>query len=745
MHSAISCLALFYGAWAPLGFCAAADSIGESAMPRQETGDSAHDTATQLPTMEVIGKADALPPAYAGGQVASGTRLGILGNTGFMDAPFNTTGYTALHIENAQARTLQDVLGADPTVRFQYPPGALVESMTIRGFTYNINNSNLNGMPGMAPAFSVGAEMLERIEVLRGPSAFLDGLNIGSEPNGGVNMVFKRPLPGSLTRLTVDYATRSQLGAHLDFSRRFGPENRFGLRFNGAVRNGDTAIDAQQAGRVLGTLALDYVGKRGRINLDTYRIKNEFDGAGTFLVQALNRTASNLTIPTPAPDYKTGIDGLSGEQESQGTMLQGEYRFSESLSGYAGAGYAETRASGFYGGGTILNPDAAGRGTLALSYSNARLEKTAYQAGLRARFTTGPIRHQAVLGWSRLDLAQFQLNGSVPGSTASLPGVSIYAPAFDTARIPQVKPPAPKLQEQSLSSLAIADTLDFGNGLVRITGGIRHQNVIMDTFNQTTGSAVTHYDRSVLSPMFGLVIKPLAERDRLSLYYNYIEGLQRGPTAPANAAYVNAGEVFAPYQSRQSELGVKWNTGRFANTLSLYQITRPSFITRPVDGRRFLYAEDGKQRNRGIEWLFFGELSKSVRLLGGLAYTRTKLLKTANGVNQGNAAGGYPKWQGNVGVEWDAFFQPGLTLLARANFNGPMYANNANTRRIPGWATFDLGLRYRTTGWRRLPITLRLNVDNAFDRQGFWAGARAEGVFYVMPGRTVKLSASMDF
>jgi iron complex outermembrane receptor protein len=59
---------------------------------------------------------DNLPPPYAGGQVATGGQLGLLGNRGVMDTPFNQTSYTAELIANQQARTIRDVLANDPSV-----------------------------------------------------------------------------------------------------------------------------------------------------------------------------------------------------------------------------------------------------------------------------------------------------------------------------------------------------------------------------------------------------------------------------------------------------------------------------------------------------------------------------------------------------------------------------------------------------------------------------------------------------
>lgn len=82
-------------------------------------------------TTSTIGK---LPEAYAGGQVAKGGRLGILGNRDFMDAPFSATSYTAQKIEDQGAQTVASVMEADPSVRNTHSSNGMLDSFYIRGF-----------------------------------------------------------------------------------------------------------------------------------------------------------------------------------------------------------------------------------------------------------------------------------------------------------------------------------------------------------------------------------------------------------------------------------------------------------------------------------------------------------------------------------------------------------------------------------------------------------------------------------
>ena len=43
----------------------------------------------------------------------------------------------------------------------------------------------------------------------------------------------------------------------------------------------------------------------------------------------------------------------------------------------------------------------------------------------------------------------------------------------------------------------------------------------------------------------------------------------------------NAGDVFAPYKTKQKEIGLKLDLGDFAHTVSLYEIKRPNSYTDP--------------------------------------------------------------------------------------------------------------------------------------------------------------------
>ena len=134
----------------------------------------------------------ALPEVLAGGQVARGARLGMMGNKDVMDTPFNVTSYTAKTLADLQTVTAADALERDPSVRSTGQTGGIVDSFFIRGFAIgegNLGELAYDGVYGVAPNYRAFTEYAERIEVLKGPGALMYGISPNSGVGGVINIV----------------------------------------------------------------------------------------------------------------------------------------------------------------------------------------------------------------------------------------------------------------------------------------------------------------------------------------------------------------------------------------------------------------------------------------------------------------------------------------------------------------------------------------------------------------------------
>lgn len=320
---------------------AAGSATAWAADPKQpEQQDAAATEGLTLDTTNVNARyngATALPEVLAGGQVARGARLGMMGNKDVMDTPFSVTSYTAKTLADLQTVTVADALERDPSVRSTGQTGGIVDSFFIRGFAIgegNLGELAYDGVYGVAPNYRVFTEYAERVEVLKGPGALMYGISPNSGVGGVINIVPKRPLAEDLTRFTGSYASDSQVGGHLDISRRFGDENQFGVRFNGSLQGGDTAVDDQERDLNIGAIALDYQGERLRLNLDFISQKESFEAASRpFTI------APGVEIPS-APNGRTNLpqDWGWSDTKEQSALLGGEYDLNDNLTVFAHAG-----------------------------------------------------------------------------------------------------------------------------------------------------------------------------------------------------------------------------------------------------------------------------------------------------------------------------------------------------------------------------------------------------------------------
>jgi len=678
-----------------------------------------------LSEIKVNAKVDpnSLPPAYAGGQIANGGRLGLLGNTTLLNAPFSISSYTSEMIENQQAMTAAEVLSKDAGVRSSGQTGGLFDSFFIRGFPIGEGNAGeiaFDGVYGVAPNYRIFTDYAERVEVIKGPAALLYGMSPNSAVGGVINIVPKRAANKDLTRLTTSYATKSQLGGHVDISRRLGEDRQFGVRFNGSIYEGDTPLDNQSREAFVGALALDYSGDRFRASLDLLNQKEDINAPSRpFLV------ANGVGLPS-APDGQRNVTQKweYANVHDRSALLKTEFDLTSTTTVFASAGGAHTDVERTFGTPTILNA----RGDTSSTPGNFifNIHRTSYDAGIRTQFDSAAITHAVTLQTS---LYEDRIDRGSRNGTAVLS--NLYSPINQPDQN-IASPSTPKLSESKLQGVALADAMSLLNERLLITLGVRKQQVESKNFS-TNGAVTSAYKDDALTPLAGIVIKPW---QHVAFYGNYIEGLSRGDIAPLTAT--NAGQSFAPYKTKQREVGVKIDHGRFISTLSVFQIEKPSGqLTNGV------FAVDAEQRNRGLEFNIIGEVTPGVRLLSGATFFDAELTKTNNVATRGKTPIGVPSSQANLGLEWDTSWVPGLTVNGAITFTDKQYVNQANTQELASWTRFDLGARY-TTAITGHATTLRANVLNVFDRD-YWSGVASYSGVSIGAPRTLMLSATVDF
>ncbi|MFT3801140.1 MAG: TonB-dependent receptor [Burkholderiaceae bacterium] len=708
----------------------------EAAVPASRPGAAPNASESVLPPVRVTASAaqrpGELPPAYAGGQVARGARLGLAGNADVMDTPFSVTSYTAEVIENQGARTVADVLRNDASVRFATSDGHPFENFRIRNFAVNQNEMTIGGMYGLAPYGHTPVEMFERVELLRGPSALFSGMAPAGALGGTINLVPKRAGEQALNRVSLDYIGKSQFGTRFDLSRRFGPDDSVGARINGSFADGDTELDGQSKQRQFLSAAFDYRNGGFKGSLDAYYSKEKFKGGTPVGVFFRNPALGVLKTPDAGLNQ---FPAAYGESENKAAILRAEYAFNDSVTAFANVGVRHGKVGGFFTGSWVVATGADGTGSLSMSGQRMYEKNVNAETGLRLNFRTGGIGHEMTIQASRLKMDYGYDATSNSGIT------NLYNPV--SVAMPDLPGSALKWSDKTFDSLALVDTLSLADDSLRLTFGLRHQSFKVEPTADgiATGGEVA-YDKHVITPALGVVFKPWGPH--LSLYGSYVQGLSQGNSISTQGGYVR-NHTFAPYKTEQSEVGVKWNAGTFTNTFALFQITQPTLLTF-TNGSGGLDANDGgEKRVRGLEWNTFGEVARGLRVLGGVLYAQGVQTKTQGGLLDGYASVGSPRWQANLGGELDVPGVPGLTLTGRVEASSSQWLTNDHSLKLPGWGVVDLGARYAARMYGRNAV-LRLNVTNVAGRD-YYSGIFREGAAIATIGapRTLWASLTVDF
>ncbi len=689
---------------------------------------------TELETIKVTASADAsaqgLSKPYPGGQVARGSRIGVLGQEDNMATPFNVTSYTRTLISDQQAASIGDVLQNDPAVRVARGFGNYQQLYIVRGLPVYSDDMSYNGLYGLLPRQYLATEIVERVEVLRGANAFLNGAAPGGSGLGGsVNVVPKRAGNDPLTQVSAGLQTGGQGYVATDFSRR-SDDDRLGLRLNAAYHDGDMAVDGAKSKLTIAGIGLDYQQGYGRISFDLgYQDQQLKANQPSFDV------ASGLAIPG-APDAASAIAQpwtFSNERDIFGT-IRGEYDFTKHITGWAAFGVREGQESSNFANPRIVN--AAGDTS---TYSLATVRHDSIQTGeigVRSSFATGSVGHKVSLSATQYELKSRNAYGF--SDFAGFPG-NIYNPfpvpaPANTALIGGNMNDPGLTERLQTWSVALADAMSFLNDKLFITLGARYQHFDDKTYDYNTGAETPGSTNGAVTPVGGIVYRITP---RISAYINYIEGMQKGDIAPVtvgNVIVVNAGEAMDPYKTEQIEAGFKFDAGRIGGTVNIYQTRKPVAGVSDTG----VYSIVGHQRYRGLELSTYGEIIRSLKILGGLSFLDTDL--------DGNYGIGAPKIQGNIGLDWDVPQLRGLSVDGRVIYTGSQYADTGNTQKLPSWTRLDLGARY-VTGIGDQALTLRARVENVTNKN-YWASAGGyPGAGYLTLGapRTWIVSATVDF
>lgn len=662
---------------------------------------------------------------YVAGRSSSGTKT----NTPIIETPQSVSVIGAEQIRDQKPNKLDEVLRYTAGVRAgTFGADTRNDWWLIRGFKSDDVGLFLDGMQLFYTSYAswkLQPSNMERVEVLRGPSAVLYG---GSSPSGIVNVISKMPPAEPIRYVETGVNNFGNAYVGFDFG---GPvatqpqDGRLFYRVVGQVQNGPTQVN--------------FTPDNNYFIAPSATWKPDADTTFTVLASASRQdtrginflpyvgTVTNASygrIPTSFFGGDPSVDKFTREQEMLG--YQFERHLTDDLTFRQNARFAHIDLTyrGYVG-------NDANQATATFNRYNWYAKNTANQADLdnqlEYRFNTGPVRHTMLFG---VDLKGYQID-DYQAFGFGVPSISIFNPVYGGAETPLPTTPFRNfLITQKQAGTYLQDQMKLGDFTLVLSG--RNDWVETTQDARDTGASVDSRNDSRFSGRAGLIYNfdnGIAPYVSYSTSYNPIIGL--------NAQ----NKLFLPEAGKQAEIGVKvapkWFDGYF--TVSAFDLVRQNVATTLPGSVPVLQNQTGEVTSRGIELEAVANPTKELKLVG--AFTAYHLFNSRD--LDPSLVGKTPTNTPELLVSgWaDYTFKDGplegFGFGGGVRYIGSSWADTANTLEVPAVVLGDLALHYEWQNWRTA-----FNVINLTDKIYVASCVSATSCFY---GDRRRVTASVSY
>ncbi|UFW75881.1 MULTISPECIES: TonB-dependent siderophore receptor [Bradyrhizobium] len=662
---------------------------------------------------------------YVAGRSSSGTKT----NTPIMETPQAVSVIGAEQIRDQKANKLDEVLRYTAGVRAgTFGADTRNDWWLIRGFKSDDVGLFLDGMQLFYTSYAswkLQTPNMERVEVLRGPSAVLYG---GSSPSGIVNVISKMP-PAEPVRF-IETGVNNFGNAYVGFDVG-GPvatshENgKLFYRVVGQVQNGPTQVNFTPDNNYFIAPSVTWKPDADtRFTVLASASRQETRGINFLPYEGTVINARFGKIPTSFFAGDPSVDKFTREQEMLG--YQFERNLIDDLTFRQNARFAHVDVT--YRG--YVGNNWADINTASLGRYNWYAKNTANQANLdnqlEYRFNTGAVRHTMLFG---VDLKGYQIDDYQAFNFGTVPSINVFNPAYGFD-IPLTGAPFRNFQiTQKQAGTYLQDQMKLGNFTLVLSG--RNDWVETTQAARDTGATLASRDDSRFSGRAGLIYNfdnGIAPYVSYATSYNPIIGL--------NAQ----NQLFLPETGQQTEIGVKVAPRGFDGyfTASVFDLKRQHVATTdPVFTT--LQNQTGEVTSRGIELEAVANATRELKLIGSFTAYRLFNSRDLDPALVGKTPTNTPELLVSGWADYTFKDGPlaGFGFGGGLRYIGSSWADTANTLEVPAVVLGDLALHYEWQNWRTA-----LNVVNLTDKIYVASCAAASSCFY---GDRRRVTASVSY
>ena len=681
-----------------------------------------------------------------------------LDNLPIQETPLSVSSITSAVMSDQVSRVLSDVVKNDATVGEDYAPVGYYGDFQIRGFPIDLATGlQINGLT-IAGEQDVPLENKQRVEIIKG----IAGLESGIASSGGViSYATKEPYTGRGPAIDLATDHRGSSYGAVEFLAP-GFHGNSGLLITAAGENMHTYVNGANGWRGMGAANGRWqLGQQTQLMTDfEYQHKVQRSEAGYQLL-------GGTIVPSPVyPSVMLGFQPWS--KPNTFDTFNASARLRRSLTSnwnllLAGS-YSRSLINDYviwpYGpaldiNGNSLCPDAVPfsnffcpDGSYEIydyrSPGELRID-TLGEALLRGHFTTGKISHDVVGG------------GSIFHRSVDLSSKIVYQPlGIENIYQPNVLYAPDDLHA---GASALADFDHQGSGIIEERAHLPG-NVILQAGGRFAGITDFNYAgarRSLWLPQYAATYSPVPS---LTIYGNYGSLLSLGPQAPWWVD--NSSTFLAPFMTRQSEVGAKYEHGILI-TGDYYRMRQPFFYPRidqgpdsfcstnlltgaPVSPGDQCFESEGHETHDGFEFTAQGKAANWIQLNASAAEIRAISTNTGTPVFDNKQVINVPRVRTAFFADVLIPHVSGLHLMPGWSYTSRKQATRDDTVSVGGYNLLNLGARYTPHG-ENGRLTFRLYADNILDKR-YWKDTGASyGDTFIHLGAptTVRLSAHYVF
>jgi iron complex outermembrane receptor protein len=642
-------------------------------------------------------------------------------STSLLDTAQSVTVITDTIVNEQLATTLGEVLTNDASLTAGSKQRNR-EVFNLRGFQLSSSTGYLRDGHQHWSHYQQPIEILEQVEVIKGPSSILYGQ---SGPGGLVNMVTKKPTAQTLFSASADVdqhgSTRFMLDAggaltEAEDLRARGVLVKQDVEYWREYQNGDN----RERDRFLGALVVDYdISDNALVRVHYDRTDDEAGlDTGAWIDNDANIIGDDKTIR----DMSWAFTDITVEN------MGIDFKVFLTDNWQVNLGYNEQTFERQRFESAPRKPSDFIEGDSYQSRPYDRFDdwqfKTAF-IDFIGEFETVGLHHQLLVGVNSLDYYYGQLRTSADTINFSAD---------------QNEPNRPNISYKSddtISSSAydyygvyIQDLISFSPEWQLSLGG-RYDKQSKENSNNES-----------FVPKVGVLYHPNASA---TVYASYSEGFEPQNETLVNDKDVNNGMKLDAITSEQKEIGVKWQLfdDRLMLSGALFDISKTGTLVsedlvNPIGDITSITTQAGEQRHKGFELAAQGAATDRLFVMASTMYLDANYERDEK--LEGKRPTDAPKWSASLWTRYE--LNDAVAFNAGAFFEGERFADNANTVTKEGYTRVDIGATYKLN-LNNNDINLRLNIENLFDKN-YLAGGGLNNVT-VGEGTSVRLAAQFSF